>query len=185
MRSFSSPSYPEVASNIAFRNRFGVSRVPGVSRSIPNAPKISLTYASKRSQSAASMCRGETCSHSVVSSGSVTCLSGPANQPSPNVDDFSVPVVRHVRSLVAPWKVIDTARDRVSVPRPTYVWPRGFAARADAKGRADLRRHAPRGSPVPRARSPRARSVVRRPPPDPAGAWRAPLQLPLTKFASG
>ena len=55
--SFGSPSYPAVASNSARRNRSGVSRVPGVSRSIPNASKISAIESRYRAQSAASISR--------------------------------------------------------------------------------------------------------------------------------
>ena len=46
VRSLGSPSYPAVASRSAWRKRRGVSRVPGVARSMPRAVKISPTYLS-------------------------------------------------------------------------------------------------------------------------------------------
>src|SRR6267378_2947068 len=70
VRSFGSPSYPLVASKSARRNRVGVDLVPGVSRSIPNAWKISPAYPSNFVHCSGLMVRGRTFSQCVVSSGS-------------------------------------------------------------------------------------------------------------------
>jgi hypothetical protein len=61
--SFSSPSYPLVASKIARRNRRGVAAVDTVPAGMPIAVKISSMYPSNRRHCSGVISRGQTAAH--------------------------------------------------------------------------------------------------------------------------